>query len=616
MSRFDGRAFAASLSTGPGVYLMRDADGKVLYVGKARNLRRRVASYFSARPRSARIDLMLRKVDSMEVSLTRTEAEALLLENEWIKAHRPRFNINLRDDKSYPWIRLEAGHPFARIGFYRGPRKPPHQYFGPFSSAGSVREALNQIYQLFGLRQCRDSVFAHRNRPCLQYQINRCSAPCVGYISEEAYQRDVQAAVDFLQGKNEEVIEYLAERMEEASGRLDFEQAARLRDRIRSMQQVRANQYVTGGTMDIDLIGMSVLPGNAALHVVEFRHGRNVGGRTYFPGNLDEDMPEPEVLSAFLGQYYAERKPPAEILLSQSPAQARLWEEALGSRRGSAVRLRWRLRGDRSEWVRLAVANAEDALRRRQAERDHIGSGLAALAELIDLPSPPERIECFDISHISGTETVGACVVFGPGGSDKKAYRRYNIRDIVPGDDYAAMKQVLKRRYSRALEGNQVLPDLVVVDGGKGQLSQARDVMEELGLDAVPLLGVAKGPARRAGYETLIFGDQQAVPGPHDPVSHLIQQIRDEAHRFAIGGHRKRRQKRAQSSPLEAVPGIGPRRRQLLLKHFGGLQGLVDAGVDEIERVPGISRKLAELIAGHLKEVSARSSKSGQSSKT
>lgn len=601
MSEFDGRAFARKLSTGPGVYLMRDADGRVLYVGKARNLRRRVASYFNRRDKGARINLMLRKVSDMEVSLTRTEAEALLLENEWIKAHRPRFNVNLRDDKSYPWIRLETDHEFPRIGFYRGSRKSPHRYFGPFSSAGAVREALDQIYRLFGLRQCRDTVFANRTRPCLQYQINRCSAPCVGYISAESYERDVEAAVQFLQGRDEAVIEHLAERMEQASRELDFEKAAAYRDRIRAVQQVRSTQYVTGGTRNLDVIGMSSRPGRAAVHVVEFRNGRNVGGRTFFPGNLAEDMNDSDVLAAFLGQYYAERTPPPEILLSDKPAQAALWQEALGSRReGGSVRLSWRVRGERSEWVRLAAANAEDALRRRQSEHDHIGAGLSALADMLEMPTPPQRLECFDISHISGTETVASCVVFGPDGPHKKLYRRYNITDITPGDDYAAMAQVLRRRYSRALERDEPLPDLVIVDGGKGQTGAARAVLDELGLDALPLLGVAKGPARRAGYETFIVGEREAVPGPHHPVSHLIQQVRDEAHRFAVKGHRQRRQKRAQASPLEEIPGIGPKRRQSLLKHFGGLQGLKDAGVDELERVNGISRKMAEQISEHM----------------
>ncbi|WP_376691005.1 excinuclease ABC subunit UvrC [Wenzhouxiangella sp. EGI_FJ10409] len=600
MSEFDGRAFARSLGTGPGVYLMHDGDGKVLYVGKARNLRRRVASYFSRRDLGPRLNLLVRKVAGMEVSLTRTEAEALLLENEWIKAHRPRFNVSLRDDKSYPWIRLESGHDYPRIGFYRGSRKPPHRYFGPFSSAGAVREALNQIYRLFGLRQCRDTVFENRSRPCLQFQINRCSAPCVGYIDKADYAADVRAAVQFLEGRNDEVIEHLGERMEQASKALEFERAAAYRDRIRAVQQVRGSQFVTGGTGEMDVIGMHAEAGKACVHVVEFRHGRNVGGRSYFPGNLHADMGSREVLGAFLGQYYADRTPPSEILLSQQPADADLWEEALASRRGSAVTLSWRLRSQRAEWVRLAVANAADALRRRLAERDQVGRGLAALAEMLEMASPPERLECFDISHISGTETVASCVVFGPAGPEKKQYRRFNISDIEPGDDYAAMEQVLRRRYSRVLEKSGTLPDLVVIDGGKGQLSRARTVLEALGLDAIPLLGVAKGPARRAGHERLIMGEREAVPGPHHPASHLVQQIRDEAHRFAIAGHRKRRQKRAQASPLEQVPGIGPKRRQALLKAFGGLQGIRKAGVDELVRVGGISRKLAQSVVEHL----------------
>jgi excinuclease ABC subunit C len=601
MSDFDGRAFARSLSTGPGVYLMRDADGKVLYVGKARNLRRRVASYFNRRDLGPRINLLVRKVASMEVSLTRTEAEALLLENEWIKAHLPRFNVNLRDDKSYPWIRLELGHDYPRIGFYRGNRKPPHRYFGPFSSAGAVREALNQIYRLFGLRQCRDTVFANRTRPCLQYQINRCSAPCVGHISQDDYAADVRAAVQFLEGRNEAAIEHLAERMEQASQALEFEQAAAYRDRIRAVQQVRGSQFVTGGTADLDVIGIHAQSGKAAVHVVEFRHGRNVGGRSHFPGNVHKELSVGEVLAAFLGQYYTDRTPPSEILLSDEPADSALWTEALGSRREARVTLSWRVRSERAEWVRMAAANAEDALRRRLAERDQIGRGLAALAELLDLGSPPERLECFDISHISGTETVASCVVFGPRGADKKQYRHFNIRDVIPGDDYAAMEQVLRRRYTRALEQSDELPDLVLIDGGKGQLGRARAVFEELGLDAIPLLGIAKGAARRAGYETFVMGDREVVPGPHHAASHLVQQIRDEAHRFAVKGHRQRRQKRAQASPLEQVPGIGPKRRQALLKAFGGLQGIRDAGIDELMRVGGINRKLAEAVVDRLK---------------
>jgi len=603
MREFDGRSFARSLSTGPGVYVMRDGDNQVLYVGKARNLRRRVGSYFASRDKGARINLMVRKIASIEVSLTRTEAEALLLENEWIKSHKPRFNINLRDDKSYPWIRIEVRHPFPRIGFYRGNRSRPGRYFGPYSSAGAVRESLNQIYRLMGIRQCRDSVFSNRSRPCLQYQIKRCSAPCVGYISEEDYAKDVEAAAQLLKGQNEEVIEHLSQRMHEASEALEFEKAGAFRDHIRSLQRVRSNQYVTDAAESLDVIALATARGQVAVQVVEFRHGRNLGGRCFFPSNLTDEDSDAEVLSAFLGQYYAERIPPLEILISVEPAQSALWEEALSSRRDGPVTIRWRVRSQRAQWLALAHTNAEDALRRRLAERDHIGQGMDALAELIDLPSPPAHLECFDISHISGTETVASCVVFGPEGAQKKQYRHYNIENITPGDDYAAMDQVLTRRYRRLIDDNSPVPDLIVIDGGKGQSNRAREVLSGLGLDAIPVMGVAKGPGRKAGQESFILGERQVRPGPHHPASHLIQQIRDEAHRFAITGHRRRRQKRAQGSPLEQISGVGPRRRQTLLTHFGGLKGLKKAGPDEIARLPGISSALAERIAQALRSL-------------
>lgn len=602
MSEFDGRAFARSLGTGPGVYVMRDARGKVLYVGKARNLRRRVASYFDRRDKGGRINLMVRKIAAIEVSLTRTEAEALLLENEWIKAHKPRFNINLRDDKSYPWIRIDTSHDYPRIGFYRGNRSAPGRYFGPYSSAGAVRESLNQIYRLMGLRQCRDTVFANRTRPCLQYQINRCSAPCVGYISEADYARDVDAAEQLLKGRSEAVIEHLGERMRQASAAQEFEKAAALRDHIQTLQRVRSSQYVTDGADNLDVIGLATSGGQAAVQVVEFRHGRNIGGRCFFPANLAEEFGADDIMSAFLGQYYAERLPPAEILLSHAPGQTELWQEALGRRREGRVAIRSRVRGERAQWLALAKTNAQDALRRRLSERDQIGRGLNELAELINLNSPPEHLECFDISHISGTETVASCVVFGPEGPRKKNYRQYNIEGITPGDDYAAMEQVLTRRYRRLLEDGDAIPDLVVIDGGKGQAGRARQVLAALGLDAIPVMGVAKDPARQAGHETFVLGDREVRPGPHHPASHLIQQIRDEAHRFAISAHRRRRQKRAQASPLEQIPGVGPQRRQRLLEHFGGLQGLLKAGPDELARVPGISAQLAERIAAFLQQ--------------
>ena len=602
-TEFDGRAFARSLAQSPGVYLMRDQQGRPLYVGKARNLRKRVSSYFDQRDKGRRIGLMVSKIRSMEVSLTRTEAEALLLENEWIKALRPRYNINLRDDKSYPWIRLTSQQEYPRIGFYRGGRSRPGEYFGPYSSAGAVRETLNQVYRLFGIRQCRDSVFKNRSRPCLQYQIERCTAPCVDLISPEDYAADVAAARAFLKGENDTVVQGLGERMQAASDDLDFEAAARLRDRIQAIRKIQSNQFVTDGAEELDVIALAAEGGTVAVQVVEFRGGRNVGGRTFFPGNIEPEAHEPEILAAFLGQYYAERTPPAEILVSVRPENSDLLTEALRSRRGRSLRIAHRVRSERRQWLQLAESNARDALRRRLGERDQIGRELAAMAELLKLQQPPARIECFDISHISGTETVASCVVHTDQGMQKKLYRTFNIEDITPGDDYAAMDQALRRRYRRVLdEEPDRLPDLVLIDGGKGQSDRARAVLAELGLDAVPVVGIAKGPARRAGYETWVLSGREVAPGPHHPASLLAQRIRDEAHRFAVKGHRRRRQKRVQTSPLEAIPGIGPKRRQQLLNHFGGLKGIRGAGVEELMRVEGINAQLAEAIYLHLRD--------------
>ncbi|MDX1625965.1 MAG: excinuclease ABC subunit UvrC [Wenzhouxiangellaceae bacterium] len=600
---FDGKAAARKLSQSPGVYLMRDEEGRPLYVGKARNLRKRVSSYFDRRDKGPRIGLMVSKVRSIETSITRTETEALLLENEWIKSLKPRYNINLRDDKSYPWIRLTSHQEYPRIGFYRGGRSRPGDYFGPYSSAGAVRETLNQVYRLFGVRQCRDSVFANRSRPCLQYQIKRCSAPCVGYISREDYAEDVRAATAFLQGENETVAEHLSERMEEASKALDFETAAVLRDRLQAIRKIQSSQFVTDGGEEVDVLALALAGGTAAVQVVEFRAGRNVGGRTFFPANVEPDDPPERVMSAFLGQYYAERPPPAEIIVAPSPDEHGLWEEALASRRGRKVRIAVNVRGDRRKWLQMAEANAVDALRRRREERDQKGRELAALADLLKLPAPPARIECFDISHMQGDQTVASCVVHTPSGMQKKLYRHFNIADITPGDDYAAMEQALARRYRRMLhETPDEVPDLVLIDGGKGQSSRAREVLSGLGLDAIPVVGISKGPARRAGHETWILADREVVPGPNHPASLLAQRIRDEAHRFAVRGHRRRRQRKGTDSPLEAIPGIGPKRRQKILSHFGGLKGVRAAGIEELERVEGVNRQLAEAIYAHLRK--------------
>ncbi|MDT8408842.1 MAG: excinuclease ABC subunit UvrC [Wenzhouxiangellaceae bacterium] len=602
-SKFDGRAFVRNLAASPGVYLMRDAEGRPLYVGKARNLKKRVSSYFDRRDKGGRIELMISKIGSMEVSLTRTETEALLLENEWIKALKPRYNINLRDDKSYPWIRLTSHQDYPRIGFYRGPRSRPGEYFGPYSSAGAVRETLNQVYRLFGIRQCRDSVFANRSRPCLQYQIKRCSAPCVAYIDKADYASDVDAARAFLRGENETVVEHLNQRMNAASTALDFETAALLRDRIQAIREVQSGQYVTDGAEELDVLALALEGTVAAVQVVEFRGGRNVGGRVFLPTNLDPMAGPEQVMSAFIGQYYAERLPPPEIIVSPAPDDLELLQQALEARRKRKVRISANVRGERRQWQRMAEANAVDSLRRRRDERDQLGAELAALADLLKLPVPPARIECFDISHISGTETVASCVVHTNSGMQRKLYRHFNIEGITPGDDYAAMEQALRRRYRRLLEEDpSSVPELVLIDGGRGQADRARAVLAELGLDVIPVVGISKGPARRAGHETWVLESREVVPGPNHPASLLAQRIRDEAHRFAVHGHRRRRQKKSTESPLEKVPGVGPRRRQKLLSHFGGLKGIRAAGVEEISRVGGINRQLAEAIYRHLRD--------------
>ncbi len=611
MAAFDGKAFAKSLSTAPGVYLMRDAEGQVLYVGKAKNLHRRVASYFNGQDKGPRINLMIKKIAAMEVSLTRTETEALLLENEWIKAFKPRFNINLRDDKSYPWIRLSTDHSFPLVSFYRGQRRQKGEFFGPYSSIHAVRQSLNQIYKLFKLRQCRDSVFENRTRPCLQYQINRCSAPCVGFISKADYQRDVDAARALLKGHDDTVIEYLIDRMNEASQSQDYEQAAVFRDHIQSLQTVRSHQYVIGQQTDVDVIGLFMQAGAVAVHVVSFRNGRNVGGRTFFPSNVRQDDAASDVLAAFLGQYYQDHRPPRELIVSTEPTEVDLWADALSERRGTKVAIKAHIRGERRQWLDSAVRNAEDALRRRLAQKDQWGQGLDALVALLQLDDRPERMECFDISHSSGQDTMGSCVVFGPDGPIKREYRLYGINDAPAGDDYAAMAEVLKRRYQRALKTEQTLPDLIVVDGGQGQLNQAKAVLAELGITEVTLLGMAKGPARQAGQERLILGEREVVPGPHHAASHVLQRIRDEAHRFALSGHRRRRQKTAHRSVLDQVEGVGPTKRKRLLEHFGGQEGLMKASIEDLTRVPGISQALAQRLHERLHAGGQTEPKSG-----
>jgi len=594
---FDGKRYAARLPTRPGVYLMRDAAGEPLYVGKARNLRKRVASYFDARPKIERIMRMVAKIRSIEVSLTRTEGEALLLENEWIKSLRPRYNVLLRDDKSYPWIVLSTDHPYPRIAFHRGARDSGKRYFGPYPSAGSVRESINLIQKLFRIRNCEDSYFAHRNRPCLQYQIRRCTAPCVGLVNETSYADQVNDATLFLQGKNQRVLTRLIGRMEQAAGALDFELAVLYRDQISTLKQMQAQQFVAGREADIDFVALAQESRLSCVQVVSIRGGRNLGQRNHFPSQA-EDCEPAEVMEAFLGQYYQERHPPAQIVMSHAPQNADLLARVFSQTAGRKVSLQAHPRGDRRKMVEAAINNARHAVQLRLASKANMTAQFEALAGLLQLDEPPASVECFDISHTAGRQTVGACVVFDADGPVKSRYRRYNLKGIEPGDDYAAMRQILSRRYGRMQSEEGMLPDLILIDGGKGQLRQAEDVLAELGHTGVPVVAIAKGRSRRAGAEQWITGGEHRVlqPGPESPASHLVQQIRDEAHRFAITGHRGRRQQAATRSRLERIPGIGPRRRRALLNHFGGLQGVSKAGVEELSSVPGISEVLAEEI--------------------
>lgn len=597
ISAFDGKAYAARLPTRPGVYLMRAKDGQALYVGKARNLRKRVGSYFDSRPKAERIVRFVARICTMEISLTRTEAEALLLENEWIKSLKPRYNILLRDDKSYPWIVITQADPFPRIAFHRGSREPAKRYFGPYPSASSVRESINLIHKLFRLRGCQDSYFAHRTRPCLQYQIQRCTAPCVGLVSAADYAEQVNDASLFLQGRDQQVIARLIQRMEGAAQARNYEAAALVRDQISSLKQMQAQQFVSGRAGDIDFIAVAKQQGKSCVQVVSLRSGHNRGQRAFFPAQAGDSEPG-EVLEAFLGQYYSDRLPPAQVVISHGVEQRDLLERVFSDAAQRRVTIQSRPRGHRRQMLQLASGNACQALGMRLASEANTTGQLEALRDLLGMEEPPTLIECFDISHTGGHETVGACVVFDPKGPVKSQYRRYNIKAITPGDDYAAMRQVLTRRYGRMSTQEARFPDLILIDGGQAQLQQAIDVLAELGLNGMTLLGVAKGRSRRAGHEEWVRPPPAPalLPGPLSAASHLVQRIRDEAHRFAITGHRGRRKKAATRSTLEDIPGIGPKRKKQLLSHFGGLHGVSRAGVEELASVPGINRLLAEQI--------------------
>jgi excinuclease ABC subunit C len=593
---FDGKAFVANLSSAPGVYRMFGAGDELLYVGKAGNLKKRVGSYFLKPRMEPRIAAMVAQIARIDVTLTRTEAEALLLEAQLIKTLRPRYNILLRDDKSYPYIHLTPGD-YPRLAFHRGARNGGGRYFGPYPSAIAVRETLSLLQKLFRIRNCEDSYFKNRSRPCLQYQIGRCSAPCVDFISAADYQTSVRHATMFLEGKSNALLDELIAQMEQSSAALEFERAAVIRDRIAAVRKVQARHYVHGAGRDMDILACTIANGTACVSVMFFREGISLGSRDFFP-RLALDADEPVILSSFLGQYYLERPVPEELILSHTPEDIDVLAEALSTHAGHRVELKTSVRADRARFLEMAATNSAAALAARLASRQTLLARFESLRELLGLDEVPQRIECFDISHTMGEATVASCVVFGPEGPEKSQYRRFNITGITGGDDYAAMHQALERRYRRIQAGEGRLPDILLIDGGLGQVRQAIDVLNTLGVEGVRIVGVAKGEARKSGHESLILGDSGRTlwPGPESPASHLIQSVRDEAHRFAITGHRGRREKAREASSLEEVAGIGAKRRAALLRQFGGLGGVTRAGVEELMQVNGINRELAERI--------------------
>jgi excinuclease ABC subunit C len=594
---FDGKAFVSTLTSSPGVYRYFDEDGELLYVGKASNLKKRVGSYFLKPRMEPRIAAMVAQIARCEITVTRTEAEALLLESQLIKALKPRYNILLRDDKSYPYIYLSGGEDYPRLAFHRGARNQQGRYFGPFPSAFAVRESLNLMQKLFKVRQCEDSYFRNRSRPCLQYQIGRCTGPCVGLINAEDYGSDVRHAQMFLEGRGSAVIDELATSMEQASAALNFERAAALRDQIATLRKLHAQNHVQGATADMDVIACRIEAGIACVSVLFFRNGISLGTRDFYP-RLPLDAEPADVLAQFVAQYYLERPVPREIILGETVPDEQLLGEMLAQQCGHAVELKTRVRGERAQFLQMAERNAQASLTSRIASRQTLGARFDDLQNVLGLDEPPKRIECFDISHTQGEATVASCVVFGPEGAEKSHYRRFNIAGITPGDDYAAMHQALTRRFRKLAEGEGARPDVLLIDGGMGQVAQALDVLRELGIAGIEVVGVAKGPGRRAGEETLVLAgsSREIHPGPTSPALHLVAAVRDEAHRFAISGHRKRREKARERSVLEEVQGVGARRRAALLKAFGGLAGVEAAGVEELMQVKGIDRSLAERI--------------------
>jgi len=601
-SVFDAESFLQTLPRKPGVYRMLDDAGSALYVGKARNLKARVTSYFRASGLAAKTIALVNRIADIQITVTSSETEALLLEQSLIKSERPPYNVVLRDDKSYPYIYLTDHADYPRLTFHRGAKRKTGRYFGPFPSAGAVRESLNILQKLFRLRHCDDSFFRNRSRPCLQYQIQRCSGPCVGLVEQADYQEDVELAVMFLEGRSNAVLEVFKSRMQAAADQLGFERAAKFRDQIARLRRVQESQYVHAEEGDVDLFAVAESTGIACVQALFVRAGRMLGQRTWFPKN-ELGLPTDELLDAFLSQYYLggpERDLPRTVITAPGVNDAAVLGDALSERSGRRVDVVHQVRAQRARWLSLARDNAAHSLNAYLADKRNVYARLVALQEALGLDDVPGRLECFDISHTMGEATVASCVVYDSNGPLKSDYRRFNIEGVAAGDDYGAMEQALRRRYTRLKQGEGKLPDVLVIDGGAGQVHRAEDVLDELQVDDVLILGIAKGPSRKPGLEKFVLGGAEVRMAPQGAAFMLLQQIRDEAHRFAITGHRQRRQKSRRRSELDAISGVGPKRRRELLSHFGAVSALKGASVEEISKVPGISRKLARDIYGAL----------------
>lgn len=596
-SGFDAKSFLSSLTTQAGVYQMYGSDGAILYVGKAKNLKNRVASYFQKSGLPIKTQALVKRIARIEITVAPSEAEALVLEHNLIKSQKPPFNVLLRDDKSYPYIFISDTQEFPKLAFHRGAKKKKGSYYGPYPNASAVKESLNFLQKTFRVRQCEEATFRNRSRPCLMYQINRCSGPCVGLVSKEDYDEDLLASKLFLEGKNAALKKRLSTKMEEAAESLEFEAAAQYRDQLGALQHVQAEQSMEAGSGNMDVIAAETQSGVACVHVIFVRAGRVIGSRSYFPTDKLESRPQ-EILAGFLGQRYLSSRTveiPQEIVLNHPVEDATVLAEAIGRERGAAVRISSNVRTYKAKWLAMANEAARQNLKHKLTSKSTLRKRFSTLQDFLGLDDLPERMECFDISHSSGELPVASCVVFDQEGPRKSDYRRFNLTNIPAGDDYAAMNQALTRRYSRLQKEEKTLPDILIVDGGKGQLTQARNVLAELGINSVLLLGVAKGPTRKAGLELLHFVDGRELDLEGDnPGLHLIQHIRDEAHRFAVSGHTAGRDKLRKRSKLEDIPGVGPKRRKALLTHFGGLQEVMRASQAEIAKVEGISKNMAE----------------------